>query len=151
MKYSEAGDKIEALSDDLGVELNDNNDFYVVYQGHHKVAYVNGTVEFGVHADYYTSFLEVPKNEEVFKILVELASTPLEERVEKKRHYVKIFDGPLGFLNVDTVTGRMSVYDEDEIGTTRTKFTDRELEELKTRDYVAIDWNKARIWDVGED
>ena len=144
MRYSEAGDKIEALSDDLGVELNDTSDFYVVYQGHYKVAYVNGTVEFGVHADY-TSFLEVPKNEEVFKILVELAATPLEERVEKKRHYVKIFDGPLGFLNVDTVTGRMSVYDEDEIGTARTKFTDRELEELKTRDDVAIDWCKVKL------
>jgi len=149
MIYSEAGDKIEALSDDLGVELNDNNDFYVVYQGHHKVAYVNGTVEFGVHADYYTSFLEVPKNEEVFKILVELASTPLEERVEKKRHYVKVFDGPLGFLNINTDNGTMSVYNSEEMGIFKTKFTDKEIEELKTREDVAIGWNKARIWDAG--
>lgn len=150
MKYSEAEEKIEALSDDFGVELNDNNDFYVVYQGHYRVAYVNGTVEFGVHADY-TSFLEVPKNNEVFKILVELAATPVEERGKKKRHYIKIFDGPNGFLNIDTDNGRMSVYDSEELSSFKTKFTDKEIEELKARDDVAIDWNKARIWDVEED
>lgn len=149
MKYSEAGDKIEALSDDLGVELNNNNDFYVVYQGHYKVAYVNGTVEFGVHADF-TSFLEVPKNDEVFKILVELAATPVEERGKKKRHYVKVFDGPVGFLNINTDNGTMSVYNSEEMGIFKTKFTDKEIEELKTREDVAIDWNKARIWDVEE-
>jgi len=150
MKYSEAGDKIEALSDDFSVELNDTNDFYVVYQGHYKIAYVSGSIQFGVHADY-TSFLEAPKNDEVYKILVELAATPLEERGKKKRHYVKVFDGPLGFLNINTDNGIMCVYNSEEMGIFKTKFTDKEIKELKNRDDVAVDWDKVRIWDVEED
>jgi len=150
MKYSEAGDKIEALSDDFSVELNDTNDFYVVYQGHYKIAYVSGSIQFGVHADY-TSFLEAPKNDEVYKILVELAATPIEERGKKKRHYVKVFDGPLGFLNINTDYGIMCVYNSEEMGIFKTKFTDKEIKELKNRDDVAVDWDKVRIWDVEED
>lgn len=143
MKYSEAGDKIEALSDDLGVKMN-GYDFYVVYQGHYRVAYVNGTVEFGVHADY-TSFLEIPKNDEVFKILVELAATPVKERAEKKRHYIKIFDNTNGFLNIDTDNGIMSVYDSEEFSPFKTKFTDKEIEELKCRDDIPLDWKKVKL------
>lgn len=150
MKYSEAGDKIEALSDDFSVELNDTNDFYVVYQGHHKVAYVNGTVEFGVHADFFTSFLEVPKNDEVFKILVELAVTPLDERVEEKKYYVKIFDGRYGYLNINIWNGMITLDDERETEYVKTKFTDKEIEQLNKRDDVPLDWNKVKLEETNE-
>jgi len=142
MKYSEAGEQIKELSDDFSVELNDTNDFYVVYQDHYKVAYVNGTVEFGVHADYYTSFLEVPKNKEVFKILAELASTPLEERVEEKKYQVKVFGD---YLNVPVGDLHPFLFYGGETEKVKTCFTLKEIEELKQRDDVPLDWDKVRL------
>jgi hypothetical protein len=144
MRYDEAGTKIEALSGDLGVELD--GDFYVVFKGRYKVAYVKGTSQYGVHADY-TGFLGVPEHEEVFKILVELAATPLDER-EHKKHYIKVFDGPLGFLNLNVKTDQLSVYGSDETKNTKTKFTERDIRKLQNRKSVAIDWDEVRYWDV---
>ena len=84
-------------------------------------------------------------------IMSELAMTPLYERVEKKRHYIKMFNNSDGFLNIDTDNGKMSVCDSEEFSPFKTKFTDKKIEELKARDDVAIDWDKAHILDVEED
>lgn len=146
MKYSEAGEKIEALSNKFSVAM-EQGDFHVAYDGEESV-YVNGSHQYDLYVDYHMAFIDMPFHDRVYKILAELAATPLEERVEKKRHYVKIFDGPLGFLNVNTNTNRMNVYDQDEVGAIKTKFTDKEIEGLKARDDVAIDWNKVSLWDA---
>lgn len=145
MRYDEAGTKIEALSSDLGVELD--NDFYVIHKGKYKVAFVSGEVRFKVNAGYI-GFSLIPQRNEVFEILAELAATPLGEREKPKKHYIKVFDGPLGFLNLNVKTDQLSVYGSDETKSTKTKFTDRDIRELQNRKSVAIDWDEVRYWDA---
>lgn len=94
MKYSEAEKKIKELSSEYSVEIDDKN-FYVVYHEPFRIAHVNRNQQYGMHANIL--FLDAPDNNELFMILVHLASTPLDKRVDEKKYYIKIFDGPLGF------------------------------------------------------
>lgn len=143
MKYSEAEKQIKALSDKYSVEMNDK-DFYVVYDGKLRVAYVDGVNKYGLHADY-GAFLNMPANDELFMILAYLAKTPLDERVEKKKKYVKIYDSGVGYLNINNFTGKMSVNNVSEDNSYKTKFTDKEIEQLKQRDDIPLDWDKVRF------
>ena len=48
----------------------------------------------------------------------------------EKKYYVKIFDGGLGYLNIDISTGNMTTDGVYETGTVKTEFTDKEIEQL---------------------
>lgn len=66
--------------------------------------------------------------------------------VEKeKKHYVKICDGYSGYLNIDNFTGKMSVANMSEDNRFKTKFTDKEIEQLKQHDDIPLDWNKVKL------
>lgn len=69
----------------------------------------------------------------------------LDERVEEKKHYVKVYDYVLGYLKINNFTGKMSVTDKYESNGYKTKFTDKDIEQLKQRDDVPLDWNKVRF------
>lgn len=143
MKYSEAEKQIKALSDKYSVEMNDK-DFYVVYDSKLRVAYVEGINKYGLHADY-GGFLNMPANDELFMILAELAMTPLDERVEENKYYVKVYDSGIGYLNINNFTGKMSVNNVSEDNSYKTKFTNKDIEELKQRDDIPLDWNKVTL------
>ncbi|KZU49226.1 Phage protein [Lactiplantibacillus plantarum] len=76
-------------------------------------------------------------------ILAELAVTPLDERAEEKKHYVKIFDGGLGYLNIDISTGNMTAGSVRETEFLKTKFTNEAIEQLKQRDDVPLNWDEV--------
>ncbi|MCG0772123.1 hypothetical protein IMAU10062_01260 [Lactiplantibacillus plantarum] len=143
MKYSEAEKQIKALSDKYSVEMN-GKDFYVVYDGKLRVAYVDGVNKYGLHADY-GAFLNMPANDELFMILAYLAKTPLDERVEETKQYVKVFDNEFGYLNIDDSTGKTIVSGMPESYGYKTKFTDKEIEQLKQRDDIPLDWDKVEL------
>lgn len=84
-------------------------------------------------------------------ILAELAMTPLDERVEEKRYYVKIYDSKLGYLNINKFTDKMVVKNVFGGKKYKTKFTDKEIEQLKQRDDVPLDWNKVKWEETNED
>ena len=74
-------------------------------------------------------------------IKAELAMTPLDERVEAKKYYVKVCDSISGYLNINTVTGKMLMMVGSAYGTefVKTKFTIKEIEQLKQRDDIPLD------------
>lgn len=146
MKYSEAEKRIKALSDKYSVEMN-GKDFYVVYDGKLRVAYVDGVNKYGLHADY-GAFLNMPANDELFMILAYLAKTPLDERAKEKKYYVKVYDSGIGYLNINNFTGKMSVNNISEDNSYKTKFTDKEIEQLKQREDIPLDWNKVRFMEA---
>lgn len=72
--------------------------------------------------------------------------------VEKEPKYlVKICDGYSGYLNIDNFTGKMSVANMSEDNRFKTKFTDKEIEQLKQRDDIPLDWNKVTFEEVEDD
>lgn len=76
-------------------------------------------------------------------ILSELAMTPLSERVDEKKHFIHVLNGYYGYLNF--VNGVFELGDNNNTDVFKTKFTDKEIEELKQRDDVPLDWNKVKL------
>lgn len=147
MKYSEAKKRIKELSSKYDIDMSDG-DFNLVYKGRFvSHTYVIGHCRYTVVCDEGV-FSKLPFSDKVYMILSELAMTPLNERADKKKQYVKVFDGPLGFLNLDTATSFVSVLDSEEIDPVKTKFTDDEIESLKERNDIAIDWDKVKFEDA---
>jgi len=68
--------------------------------------------------------------------------------VEVKKHYVNIFGGILGYLNIDNSTGKMIVSGRSESYSYKTKFTDEDIEQLKQRDDIPLDWSKVTLEDA---
>lgn len=73
-----------------------------------------------------------------------------------KRYTVQIFPNEIGYLHVDHESETSdevsySVGWPETIGyLTQTEFTKSEIEELKKRDDIAIDWDKVRLEEVDE-
>ena len=146
MKYSQAEKKIKDVSSKYKVDMDDG-EFYVSYNGVQFGACVSKNNQYSMNVGCPES-MEMPKFDKVYEIVTELAMTPLDERVEEKKYYIKIFDGSHGFLNFNTINNRFNISDEVEFSDCQTKFTDKEIEELKQRDDIPIDWEKVHFKDA---
>ncbi|WP_455387145.1 hypothetical protein [Lactiplantibacillus pentosus] len=144
MKYSEAEKRIKALSSKYDINMVDG-DFDVAYNGKLHVIYVNGSYEYRLYVGYVKTFKTVPFRNKLYMIMAELAMTPLDERVDEKKYYVKIYDSGIGYLNINNFTGKMSVNNISEGNGYKTKFTNKDIEELKQRDDIPLDWDKVRF------
>ena len=141
MKYSEAEKQIKALSSKYSINKFGGY-FNVNYKGA-EVAYVSTKNQYFIRVWFEDCFKKMPFNNKIYMILAELAITPVDERVEEKKHYIKIFDGEFGYLNIDISTGMMKADNVREFYDIKTKFTDKEIEQLKQRDDIPLDWNKV--------
>ena len=142
MKYSEAEKQIKALSSKYSINMEDG-DFDVLYNRKTYAAYVSNDYEYILHVENTRAFSKLPFSIKLYMILAELAITPLDERVEEKKYYVKIFDNELGYLNIDISTGDITAGNMFETGFFKTKFTSKAIEQLKQRDDIPLDWNKV--------
>jgi len=143
MKYIEANKQIEALSRKYSTKLNDFSKYFNINYKGSEIAYIDDEERYGIAV--WKHFSKLPFSNKLYMILAELAMTPLDERVEDKKYYVKIFDGGLGYLNIDISTGNMTADGVYETVTVKTKFTDKEIEQLKQRDDIPLDWNKVKL------
>ena len=151
MKYSEAEKQIKELSSKYDIDMGDR-DFNIVYKGNIRTTYVAGHYRYNLHVEDDRTFSKLPLSNKLFMILAELAITPLDERVEEKKYYVKICGGSLGYyLNIKTSTNKMIVNSKDDASGFKTKFTDKEIEQLKQRDDIPLDWNKVTLEEADED
>ena len=146
MKYIEAEKKIKALSSKYSINMEDG-DFDVLYNRKTYAAYVSNDYEYGLHVGSFLSFSKLPFSRKLYMILAELAITPLDEREEENKYYVKIGDSIFSYLNIYTVTNKtlMMVGDTCETKFIKTKFTNKEIEQLKQRDDIPLDWNKVTL------
>ncbi|MCM6820034.1 hypothetical protein [Pediococcus pentosaceus] len=152
MKYSEAEKQIKALSSEYDIDMEDG-DFNVVHNRNVELIYVDGYERYklDINSYYKESFSNMPFSSMLYMILSELAVTPLDERVEEKKKYVKVYDGEFGYLNIDNFTGNMIVTDKFEGNSYKTKFTDKDIEQLKQRDDIPLDWNKVTFEEVEDE
>ena len=79
----------------------------------------------------------------LFDLIVAYAKTPVEERKPAKKHYIHVFEGNKGYLNIDD--GKVRFDNKNEEHGFKTKFTDKEIEQLKQRDDIPLDWNKVKL------
>lgn len=147
MKYIEAEKQIKALSSKYYISMADG-DFIVNYKNM-LAAWVKNNERYLLYNDE-SCFKKIPFSNKLYMILAELAITPLDERVEVKKYYVNIFNNEFGYLNIDIQTGKVktdNVHESDDI---KTKFTDKEIEQLKQREDIPLDWNKVKLEETNE-
>lgn len=149
MKYSEVEKQIKVLSSKYNVNMIDG-DFSVNYKNM-LVAWVKSDKRYLFYNDA-DRFNKLPFSNKLYMILSELAMTPLNERVEEKKYYVKAFDGSTGYLNIICeqhsplgYEGQAFIDSGDECFSVKTRFTDKEIEQLKKRDDIPLDWNKVAL------
>ncbi|WP_353986681.1 hypothetical protein [Lactiplantibacillus plantarum] len=142
MKYSEAEKRIKALSSKYDISMR-GGDFDVAYNGRTHVIYVSGDYEYGINVGYPEMFSVIPSSNKVYMILAELAMTPLNERVEEKKYKVKAFRKYLN-VPVENVLSPF-LFDGNNTETVKTCFALNEIEQLKQRDDIPLDWDKVRF------
>jgi len=138
MKYSEAKKQVKALSSNYDINMDDE-DFNIVYDGSIRSIYVGDDCQYNLNIGNHNTFSNMPFSEKLYMILAELAMTPLDERVEEKKYQVKVFGD---YLNVPVGDLHPFLFYGGETEKVKTCFTLNEIEELKKRDDVPLDWNK---------
>jgi len=151
MKYSEAEKAIESLSSKYSAYKDKYTNYFNVYYKNVEVAYVRTNERYSVTVWFEKYFPKLPFSNKLYMILAEISMTPLDERVEEKKYYVNVCDSALGYLNINTFTGKMSMNDISEGDGYKTKFTDKAIEQLKQRDDIPLDWDKVKLEETNED
>ena len=80
----------------------------------------------------------------------DFALTPLEEREDEKKYYVKVFNGDLGYLSIKSSTNVVTTNDING-NWYQTQFSRAEIEKLKQLNGIAIDWDKVKLIEVDYD
>lgn len=91
--------------------------------------------------DFYD--LKKETKEELFNLLVEYSSTPIEERKEEKKYYLKhrFVQNATGsfYMNYKTEDKKYVLSDSLETDDYKTKFTKKEIEEIKQKFNTSLD------------
>lgn len=89
---------------------------------------------------------------ESLNLIAELENTPVKYRFSEKKYTIQVIANCVGaYLNCNEENNRMAFCDDIETDYTKTRFTQSEIDELKQRDDLAIDWDKAIIKEVKGD
>lgn len=76
-----------------------------------------------------------------------------QRQLSDKKYTVKVLKKGIAamdsrYLNVDFQDNLVAFADKEDFGNWRASFTKKEIEELKKRDDIAIDWNKVELEEV---
>ena len=85
------------------------------------------------------------------KLIIEYAETPLAEREDDKKYYVKVFNNYRGYLNFNCNTGDAMTASIEQIVGFKMRFTEAEIEQLKQRNDIPLDWDKVKLIEVDDD
>lgn len=149
MKYSEAEKQIKALSRKYSVKLDRFSDTFKVNYKNGEVAYVKNYERYSVTVWFENYFKKLPFSNKLYMIMSELAMTPLAERVGQKKYFIHVFrsqqDGYLALVNDKAKFG--SRLEATGFGI-KTRFTKKEIRQLKKREDIPLDWDKVTLEDA---
>ena len=137
MKYKEFKDKINKIANDYNLHLEvtrDMNNIYVKV-GDSLCATVSTVKRFFMSIDPGALYFNVEARQEIFEALYELSKTPIEERQDVKKYYLKhrflgSGDGRQ-FLNHELRQDSWFLSKEDHFGNYQTQFTQEEINVIK--------------------
>lgn len=141
MKYSEANRRVKGWNtsiDFVEADMSDGRSVVLRRSGCNYMWIVDGLDK--VLMTYQAD--EVPY--EAIKLLIELHETPVEERADEKKYYIKVasIDGGL-YLNYVKEEKNFTFSTSDNTSTHQTQFTKQEVNSWLKATTLAIDWNKA--------
>lgn len=91
--------------------------------------------------------LDYLKKQEYYKVIFDYLMTPIEEREEEKKYYLKQIGigNNHSFLNYDSSIRGYSTYDKREFGTYQTQFTQSEIDNLPECYKHPAVWEKVEV------
>lgn len=88
----------------------------------------------------------------VMDVVQRLLDTPVKERFPEKKYTIQVTaNSDDAYLNYHERSNHINFCDDIETDHVKTRFTQSEIDELKQRPDLAIDWDKAIIKEVKED
>ena len=69
---------------------------------------------------------------------------------EEKKYNVKVLKGDFGYLNVEYHADGLIMYDRKQNNKYQTQFTETEIEQLKQRYDIPLDWDKVKLIEVDD-
>lgn len=144
MKYKEFKDKINKIANDYNLNLEvtrDMNNIYVKV-GDLLCATVSTVKRFFMSIDPGALYFNVEARQEIFEALYELSKTPIEERQDVKKYYLKhrfLEDGSRSYLNSDYRFQELYLNGNDQFEEIQTQFTQEEIDEIKEKYKTTLD------------
>lgn len=138
MKTKEFKKAIKDISIENNIDLKVTEDIYdfCIESETRILATVNKSIYCFIDTKYQ-GFLDMEKKprQALFETICEFANTPPEERYDEKRYYLKhkflYKSTETGYINLDIINGYMILADKNEELSTRTKFTQEEIDGMK--------------------
>lgn len=88
----------------------------------------------------------------VMDVIQRLLDTPVKDRFPEKKYTIQVIANyDSAYLNCRKEDNSMAFCDDIETDYVKTRFTQAEIDELKQRDDLAIDWDKAIIKEAKDD
>lgn len=138
MKTKEFIEKVEAMGYLTKII---NNLTFVFDSNNNTVLSISNDRQYGIDCDY-----NAPATPELFLIAVEHAKTPIEERKSAKKYFIHVFrsqqDGYLTLVNDKAEFGSRLEATGFSI---KTRFTKKEIRQLKKREDIPLDWEKITL------
>lgn len=151
--------------EEFGNILNDNNVYlrhrnYGIYELRNG-SLVDGFITIDLNSDSLiycyqwdnlSPFLSPLELSVVLRALYKLQETPVEDRCPTQKYTIQTIAGnSQSYLNYNSIGNRFIFNNNIDSNDFQTSFTKDEINELKKRDNIAIDWNKAIIKEVEQD
>ena len=94
------------------------------------------------------AFTGIGASDEAFKLIMKYANTPVDKRKEEKKYYIKVFkhanDSYLHIMVGWTYdTPKLDTLYSEDLITYRIAFNTEQIEQLKQREDIAVDWDKV--------
>ena len=123
---------------ELGYNVGNSRDYYhIVDKINQNIANINKSILCQISTDYI-AWDDIPDKDKktLFKLLMEYASTPVEERKEEKKYYLK--HGWLRSRFEDKIVNQDGedeyfLSDESQTDGFKTQFTQKEIDEIKEK------------------
>ena len=151
MKYSEANEKVKRIDSRLSFTTGEGNNAWhttgveLRYNGKVIALIFDSEDVMNDKKDLFRIMdIEIEIKYKVIKLLIELHETPVEEREDEKKYYIKVIsdDGGL-YLNYVKEEKNFTLSTRNEIATHQTQFTKQEVNSWLKATTLAIDWDKA--------
>lgn len=121
---------------------------------HNYIFEINPKVDVPIINTHWENSDDIPpfSMRELLNSIAELENTPVKDRLPEKKYTIQVIANyDSAYLNCQKEDNSMTFCDDIETDHVKTRFTQSEIDKLKQRPDLAIDWNKAIIKEAKDD
>ena len=126
----------------LGLEIAESLYEISIYDGNDELAYIRKDKRFYVCTYFeFSEYLSEELQEKLYNLIDKYARTPLEEREEQERFFLRFkieTDDDCNFLNYDKNDDEPTLDNSLETSSFQTQFTQKEIDEIKEKFNVTL-------------